>query len=65
MRLASIYALKLLVLNQNLLISRVFIYPLRTKDVSVVIVGIIIIQILFSSELKQYLYQKYVIYIAF
>ncbi len=65
MRLASIYALKLLVLNQNLLISRVFIYPLRTIDVSVVIVGIIIIQILFSSELKQYLYQKYVIYIAF
>lgn len=65
MRLASIYAFKLLVLNQNLLISRVFIYPLRTIDVSVVIVGIIIIQILFSSELKQYLYQKYVIYIAF
>lgn len=65
MRLASIYALKLLVLNQNLLISRVFIYPLRTIDVSVVIVGIIIIQILFSSELKQYLCQKYVIYIAF
>ena len=65
MRLASIYALKLLVLNQNLLISRVFIYPLKTIDVSVVIVGIIIIQILFSSELKQYLYQKYVIYIAF
>jgi len=65
MRLSSIYALKLLVLNQNLLISRVFIYPLRTIDVSVVIVGIIIIQILFSSELKQYLYQKYVIYIAF
>jgi hypothetical protein len=65
MRLASIYALKLLVLNQNLLISRVFIYPLRTIDVSVAIVGIIIIQILFSSELKQYLYQNYVIYIAF
>ena len=65
MRLASIYALKLLVLNQNLLISRVFIYPLRTIDVSVVIVGIIIIQILFSSELKQYLCQKHVIYIAF
>lgn len=65
MRLASIYALKLLVLNQNLLISRVFIYPLRTIDVSVVIVGIIIIQILYSSELKQYLSQKHVIYIAF